>query len=142
MLPTPSSLVPLPSPNLTATLLTAQSRGLFPHISDHSADTTQARPASSTRLLSVAETRPTNIDRSRCQQRQTAVPPRLHHFTMSNTSLKHAYRDMSRPSAICYAIPPGTCPRTDRASISGLKDSPSAKAAMTLSRWPTRIATV
>lgn len=92
-------------------------------------------PASSTRLLSLRcrKLAPPTLDRSRCHEDETAVPPRFHLFPISNTNLEHAYRVVPPPSAICYTISPAAWPRTDRASISGVGDSPSAMAAMTLS---------
>ena len=125
-------------------MLTAQSRGISSHHStDPTTDYHQASepgqpqpPASSTRFLSpspLPKLAPPTPDRSRCHEDETAVPPHFHLFPISNTNLQHAYRAASPPSAICYTISPGAWPRTDRASISGVGDSPSAMAAMTLS---------
>lgn len=90
----------------------------------------QARVCSLSPLPKLA---PPTLDRSRCHEDKTAVPPHFHLFPISNTNLEHAYRVDPPPSAICYTISPGAWPRTDRASISGVGDSPSAMAAMTLS---------
>jgi hypothetical protein len=120
-------------------MLTAQSRGISSH---HSTDPTychrhQSRPASASSLkhafpLSpLPKLAPPTPDRSRCHEHQTAVPPHFHLFPIPNTNLAHAYRAASPSSAICYIISPGAWPRTDRASISGVRDSPSAMAAMT-----------
>jgi len=140
------SALSLASPNLTATTTVnrAEPRSLLIRAASTDRHPSQASPpASSTRLLSpLPKLAPPRPDRSRCRGRQTAVPPHFHHFTISNTNLWHAYRDASPPSAICYTISPGAWPRTVRASISGVGDSPSAMAAMTPSSRPTRIATV
>lgn len=91
-------------------------------------------PASSKRVLSpLPKLAPPTLDRSRCHEDETAVPPHFHLFPIPNTNLEHAYRVVPPPSAICYTISPDAWPRTDRASISGVGDSPSAMAAMTLS---------
>ena len=120
-------------------MLTAQSRGIFSsqhrhHRQPEPAPGQPQPPASSTRLLSpLPKLAPPTPDRSRCHEDETAVPPHFHLLPISNTNLQHAYRAASPPSAICYTISPGAWPRTDRASISGVGDSPSAMAAMTLS---------
>jgi hypothetical protein len=121
----------LVAPTLTATNVNrAEPRYLFSSQHRHQAiQPGQPQPPASKHALALSplpKLAPPTPDRSRCHEHQTAVPPHFHSFSISNTNLWHACRSPSPSSAICYTISPGAWPRTDRASISGVGDSPSA----------------